>query len=179
MALETLSSNEILNFLMYDNVFASKFDYNDPSVPTMLPDTSLKPPQFGGASVISSMMQRCPPVEPESVGKRRNPAMLGRKKRRRRQNVCKNKEESETQRMTHIAVERNRRKLMNEHLAVLRSLMPESYLQRVGCLRVLLCLEVYMVISTHFHAFIYLDYQILLDNAEVYYNSLQKAIKWS
>ncbi|KAF7127412.1 hypothetical protein RHSIM_Rhsim11G0016700 [Rhododendron simsii] len=130
MALETLSSNEILNFLMYDNVFASKFDYNDPSVPTMLPDTSLKPPQFGGASVISSMMQRCPPVEPESVGKRRNPAMLGRKKRRRRQNVCKNKEESETQRMTHIAVERNRRKLMNEHLAVLRSLMPESYLQR-------------------------------------------------
>ncbi|KAI7752103.1 hypothetical protein M8C21_023114 [Ambrosia artemisiifolia] len=32
--------------------------------------------------------------------------------------------------MTHIAVERNRRKQMNEHLAVLRSLMPESYVQR-------------------------------------------------
>ncbi|ONK72210.1 uncharacterized protein A4U43_C04F16980 [Asparagus officinalis] len=32
--------------------------------------------------------------------------------------------------MTHIAVERNRRRLMNEHLAVLRSLMPESYIQR-------------------------------------------------
>nr|GMD97333.1 transcription factor bHLH71-like [Ipomoea batatas]GMD99179.1 transcription factor bHLH71-like [Ipomoea batatas] len=44
--------------------------------------------------------------------------------------VCKNKEEAETQRMTHIAVERNRRKQMNEHLAVLRSLMPESYVQR-------------------------------------------------
>lgn len=180
MALETLSSNEILNFLMYDTVFASKFDCNDSSDTTMLPETSLKPPQFGGASVISSsMMQRCPLVGPEAVGKRRNPAMQGRKKRRRRQNVCKNKEEAETQRITHIAVERNRRKLMNEHLAALRSLMPESYVQRVGGLRVLLCLEVYMVISVHFHAFIYLDYLILLGNAEVYYNSLQKAIKWS
>ncbi|KAH9308918.1 hypothetical protein KI387_036829, partial [Taxus chinensis] len=34
------------------------------------------------------------------------------------------------QRMTHIAVERNRRKQMNEHLAVLRSLMPGFYVQR-------------------------------------------------
>ncbi|KAF2316899.1 hypothetical protein GH714_042240 [Hevea brasiliensis] len=32
--------------------------------------------------------------------------------------------------MTHIAVERNRRKQMNEYLSVLRSLMPESYVQR-------------------------------------------------
>ncbi|GFP92859.1 transcription factor fama [Phtheirospermum japonicum] len=32
--------------------------------------------------------------------------------------------------MTHIAVERNRRKQMNEHLRVLRSLMPSSYVQR-------------------------------------------------
>ncbi|KAK4794443.1 hypothetical protein SAY86_012437 [Trapa natans] len=54
----------------------------------------------------------------------------GRKKRRRRSRVCKNKEEAEAQRMTHIAIERNRRKQMNNHLAVLRSLMPESYVQR-------------------------------------------------
>ncbi|CAK8561735.1 unnamed protein product [Lathyrus sativus] len=54
----------------------------------------------------------------------------GRKKRRRKPRVCKNKEEAETQRITHITVERNRRKQMNEHLAVLRSLMPESYVQR-------------------------------------------------
>eukprot|EP00250_Pteridium_aquilinum_P007594 c17269_g1_i1 orf=733-2382(+) len=33
-------------------------------------------------------------------------------------------------RMTHISVERNRRKQMNEHLAILRSLMPNSYVQR-------------------------------------------------
>ncbi|KAJ1387462.1 Myc-type, basic helix-loop-helix [Sesbania bispinosa] len=32
--------------------------------------------------------------------------------------------------MTHIAVERNRRKQMNEYLSVLRTLMPDSYIQR-------------------------------------------------
>lgn len=55
----------------------------------------------------------------------------GRRKRRRVKNV-KNKEEIENQRMTHIAVERNRRKQMNEYLSVLRSLMPPSYSQRVS-----------------------------------------------
>ncbi|THU53118.1 hypothetical protein C4D60_Mb10t11050 [Musa balbisiana] len=53
----------------------------------------------------------------------------GRRKRRRAKSV-KNKEEVETQRMTHIAVERNRRRQMNEYLAVLRSLMPSSFVQR-------------------------------------------------
>ncbi|XP_050230778.1 transcription factor bHLH96-like [Mercurialis annua] len=56
-------------------------------------------------------------------------ATTGRKKRRRTRST-KNKEEIENQRMTHIAVERNRRKQMNEYLAVLRSLMPSSYVQR-------------------------------------------------
>ncbi|CAG7901973.1 hypothetical protein BRARA_G01000 [Brassica rapa] len=56
------------------------------------------------------------------------PVQQRRKKRRTRSN--KNKEEIENQRMTHIAVERNRRKQMNEYLAVLRSLMPLSYAQR-------------------------------------------------
>lgn len=55
----------------------------------------------------------------------------GRRKRRRTRST-KNKEELENQRMTHIAVERNRRKQMNEYLAVLRSLMPPSYVQRVS-----------------------------------------------
>ncbi|XP_027352983.1 transcription factor bHLH94-like [Abrus precatorius] len=50
--------------------------------------------------------------------------------KRRRAKSRKNKEEIENQRMTHIAVERNRRKQMNEYLSVLRSLMPESYVQR-------------------------------------------------
>lgn len=53
------------------------------------------------------------------------------KRKRRRTRTCKNKEELENQRMTHIAVERNRRKQMNDYLSVIRSLMPSSYVQRV------------------------------------------------
>ncbi|XP_051127955.1 transcription factor FAMA [Andrographis paniculata] len=50
--------------------------------------------------------------------------------KRKRARTVKTSEEVESQRMTHIAVERNRRKQMNEHLRVLRSLMPTSYVQR-------------------------------------------------
>ncbi|KAL5217761.1 hypothetical protein ABZP36_018445 [Zizania latifolia] len=42
----------------------------------------------------------------------------------------KKPEEAESQRMTHIAVERNRRRLMNDHLASLRSLIPSNYIPR-------------------------------------------------
>ncbi|OIT40347.1 PREDICTED: transcription factor bHLH94-like [Nicotiana attenuata] len=52
------------------------------------------------------------------------------RQRRRRTRSKKNQEEIESQRMTHIAVERNRRKQMNEYLSVLRTLMPQSYVQR-------------------------------------------------
>uniref|UniRef100_A0A1J3EEN6 Transcription factor bHLH96 n=1 Tax=Noccaea caerulescens TaxID=107243 RepID=A0A1J3EEN6_NOCCA len=54
----------------------------------------------------------------------------GGRRKRRKTRSSKNKEEIENQRMTHIAVERNRRKQMNEYLAALRSLMPPSYAQR-------------------------------------------------
>ncbi|WVZ86898.1 hypothetical protein U9M48_033613 [Paspalum notatum var. saurae] len=57
-------------------------------------------------------------------------AQPGRRKRRRRQRSVRNAEDAETQRMTHIAVERNRRRQMNEYLTVLRSLMPDSYVHR-------------------------------------------------
>ncbi|KAI8547889.1 hypothetical protein RHMOL_Rhmol07G0230400 [Rhododendron molle] len=50
--------------------------------------------------------------------------------RPRRSRSKKNIEEIESQRMTHIAVERNRRKQMNEYLSALRGLMPDSYVQR-------------------------------------------------
>ncbi|KAG6512398.1 hypothetical protein ZIOFF_030509 [Zingiber officinale] len=49
----------------------------------------------------------------------------GRRKRRLMRSV-KNREEAESQRMAHIAVELNRRRQMNEYLAVLRSLTPAS-----------------------------------------------------
>ncbi|GMH13411.1 hypothetical protein Nepgr_015252 [Nepenthes gracilis] len=52
------------------------------------------------------------------------------KSKRKRPRTTKTSEEVESQRMTHIAVERNRRKQMNEHLGVLRSLMPNTYVQR-------------------------------------------------
>ncbi|XP_027351039.1 transcription factor bHLH57-like [Abrus precatorius] len=52
------------------------------------------------------------------------------RRKRKRTRQTKNKEDVENQRMTHIAVERNRRRQMNEHLSVLKSLMPPSYIQR-------------------------------------------------
>ncbi|KAL1556342.1 transcription factor bHLH71-like isoform X1 [Salvia divinorum] len=111
MALEALSSSELLNFIMFDTNVSAPFNDSSEASPRDIGSCSSMPP---------------PPPQPETS----TAAVQGRKKRRRRPKVCKNKEEAETQRMTHIAVERNRRKQMNEHLAVLRSLMPESYVQR-------------------------------------------------
>ncbi|MCO5582264.1 hypothetical protein L7F22_036156 [Adiantum nelumboides] len=51
-------------------------------------------------------------------------------RKRKRSRGCKNSEEVESQRITHIAVERNRRRQMNEHLCALRSLVPSTYIQR-------------------------------------------------
>ena len=64
----------------------------------------------------------------------------GRRKRRRRERKTKNREDAESQRMTHIAVERNRRRQMNEYLAALRSLMPESYVHRVRIYSIILAI---------------------------------------
>lgn len=58
------------------------------------------------------------------------PATTMGKRKRRRARRTKNEEEMENQRMTHIAVERNRRKQMNDYLTMLRSMMPPSYVQR-------------------------------------------------
>lgn len=52
------------------------------------------------------------------------------RRKRQRTKTVKNREEIENQRMIHIAVERNRRRQMNDYLAVLRSMMPTSYVQR-------------------------------------------------
>ncbi|KAE8680681.1 Transcription factor bHLH99 [Hibiscus syriacus] len=52
------------------------------------------------------------------------------RRKRRRRNGVKNREEVEHQRMTHIIVERKRRKQMNDYLGVLKSMMPASYVQR-------------------------------------------------
>ncbi|KAK4776023.1 hypothetical protein SAY87_023984 [Trapa incisa] len=57
------------------------------------------------------------------------PSYFARRKRPRLK-VVKKKEEVESQRINHIAVERNRRKQMNQYLSELRSLIPSSYLHR-------------------------------------------------
>lgn len=50
--------------------------------------------------------------------------------KKRRMKCRKNKQDMESQRMTHIEVERNRRKQMNQYLSALRLIMPNSYVQR-------------------------------------------------
>ncbi|KAF8027198.1 hypothetical protein BT93_E0188 [Corymbia citriodora subsp. variegata] len=166
MALDALSANDILNFILCDTfsatISATPYSSHDSSDITFLdshhhPHHLIQQPHQEGAaasSAASAAAGSCslqansnsgspPPAPPPQgrrarSGERRAAASLGaaaaaqqgRKKRKRRPRVCKNKEEAETQRMTHIAVERNRRKQMNEHLAVLKSLMPESYVQR-------------------------------------------------
>ncbi|GKV33638.1 hypothetical protein SLEP1_g42118 [Rubroshorea leprosula] len=65
-----------------------------------------------------------------------SPALVGpesttnNRRKRQRTRSSRNKEELENQRMTHITLERNRRKQMNDYLSVLKSLMPPSYVQR-------------------------------------------------
>ncbi|GJM86912.1 hypothetical protein PR202_ga02812 [Eleusine coracana subsp. coracana] len=69
-----------------------------------------------------------PPPVPRAQERGKAAAALRRRKRRPK--AVKNEEEMESQRRNHIAVERNRRRQMNEYLAVLRSVMPPSYAQR-------------------------------------------------
>ncbi|XP_022145118.1 LOW QUALITY PROTEIN: transcription factor bHLH67 [Momordica charantia] len=64
-----------------------------------------------------TQMAKAPPVTKE-------------RRKRKRTRPAKNKEEVESQRMTHIAVERNRRRQMNDHLNVIKSLIPTSYIHR-------------------------------------------------
>ena len=59
------------------------------------------------------------------------PDMTREKRKRRKTKPSKNIEEIESQRISHIVVERNRRRQMNEHVNSLRSLLPPSYIQRV------------------------------------------------
>ncbi|GMI86598.1 hypothetical protein like AT1G72210 [Hibiscus trionum] len=72
-----------------------------------------------GGSLFSLTDTVPPPVDARSC-----------RRRRRRAKIVKNREEIENQRMTHIAVERNRRRQMNDYLAEIRSIMPNSYVQR-------------------------------------------------
>lgn len=136
MALEAISSNEPFNFIIYDTISATPYSGQDSPAAA---ETSFLLENCGATTTPTMKAAAQDQYQREScttLGSRNRSLtsvtqQQGRKKRKRKPRVCKNKEEAETQRMTHIAVERNRRKQMNEHLAILRSLMPESYAQRV------------------------------------------------
>ncbi|TVU48130.1 hypothetical protein EJB05_07756, partial [Eragrostis curvula] len=90
---------------------------------------SAAPPDVDEWDAVSARDQSSE-ASTEGMGGGSEPAAAAGRRKRRRTKIVKNKEEIETQRMTHIAVERNRRRQMNEYLAVLRSLMPPSYAHR-------------------------------------------------
>uniref|UniRef100_A0A0D3GBE1 BHLH domain-containing protein n=1 Tax=Oryza barthii TaxID=65489 RepID=A0A0D3GBE1_9ORYZ len=80
----------------------------------------------GGVSESTTLVQQAD----GGGGRAEKAGEQGKSGRRKRPRTVKTSEEVESQRMTHIAVERNRRRQMNEYLRVLRSLMPGSYVQR-------------------------------------------------
>jgi len=114
--------------LIYDTFNAASFLFDGPAAAAL----------YDGAGIVE-----CPPPAQQQQQQQQAAEAAGEtqaatssaptrvRKRRRRARSCKSREETETQRMMHIAVERNRRRQMNEYLAVLRSLMPEPYVQRV------------------------------------------------
>jgi hypothetical protein len=89
-------------------------------------------------------------------------AATGRRRKRSRPRAAapqqkKPAEEAESQRMTHIAVERNRRRLMNDHLASLRALIPAGYIPRV----IQLISLGWVVVHTPMHMPMHLEREIL------------------
>lgn len=135
--LQPMGRGEVLRNFVYDGLGEEDYDGSEIFNPANWGHST---PQNHSASVVNVVGRSLPendygmnkvlvygggscPME-APVAKR------GRRKRRRAK-VVKNSEEIENQRMTHIAVERNRRKLMNEYLSMLRSMMPSSYTQRV------------------------------------------------
>lgn len=128
---ETLASNDLPTFLIYDTINATQALQNNyptsSNASILLNNADL---EAGKVTLLCA-----PPTNTILAGSTATAtaqtAVQSRRKKRRRARTCKNKEDAESQRMTHIAVERNRRRQMNEYLAVLRSLMPDSYIQRV------------------------------------------------
>ncbi|KAJ9536947.1 hypothetical protein OSB04_029680 [Centaurea solstitialis] len=112
-----LEANELHNFIIYDTISATPSSCHETTIfhHKHLPITS-------NSSITTAAQLHGSPENHQNDG------VGGRRQKKKR--VFKNKEEVESQRMTHIAVERNRRKQMNHHLAALRSLLPESYLKR-------------------------------------------------
>jgi len=130
MALEAIPNhNNLFNMMVSEALYGTQYAG---TMEDNMSDQGLGPNIGGGSGLSSPIMPSCQFAARVTASQWANLGVRGRNKRRRRPKVSKNKQDVEMQRMTHIAVERNRRKQMNEHLAVLRSLMLESYAERVG-----------------------------------------------
>ncbi|KAH0858138.1 hypothetical protein HID58_086399 [Brassica napus] len=110
MTREALSSNGLLNFVLSETLSATSFKSL----------VVLEPPPENDIIIAKNTVPVISHQEPSS--RQLPPASR----------VCKNEEESENQRITHIAVERNRRRQMNQHFSVLRSLMPQPFAQKTA-----------------------------------------------
>ncbi|GMI66719.1 MYC-type transcription factor 70 [Hibiscus trionum] len=101
-------------------------------------DLIKSPPSSSCLEVLSSMSNQDQPksATADNLGSSplknftKSTPITRERRKRKRTKIAKNKEEVESQRMTHIAVERNRRRQMNDYLTSLRSLMPPYYIQR-------------------------------------------------
>eukprot|EP00250_Pteridium_aquilinum_P004305 c14525_g1_i1 orf=431-2074(-) len=113
--LTTLAKENLQAWMAFDEHYNSSRDFHITDKQSTLTDMNNNMADGDHKNVISSSLM---------------PSHEKKKKRKRKRTSHKNVEEMECQRMTHIAVERNRRKQMNEHLRALRLLMPHSYIQR-------------------------------------------------
>lgn len=119
--------------------FGPRLALNSPSDESFLLKSFQATPLSTSPSIANSLTKTAVNLDQEGVregggpgpGPSPGPATGNAKGRRKRPRTAKTSEEVESQRMTHIAVERNRRRQMNEYLRVLRALMPGSYVQRV------------------------------------------------
>nr|WAK86106.1 transcription factor bHLH60 [Nothapodytes nimmoniana] len=118
------------NSINLERDFEGYWDINYPDYPSILQSVKesenssnsfMEDVYAGGGSFMGGVGTRT---------KMTSASMSAGRRKRRRTRSFKNKDEIENQRMTHIAVERNRRRQMNDYLAVLRSLMPPSHSQR-------------------------------------------------
>ncbi|MED6150671.1 Metal tolerance protein 1 [Stylosanthes scabra] len=109
------------------------FPFKDPNFQALLRPQHLKKP-WEGMPYVPTLESEMNELEQHTESQHKDSRLSKhervRKRKRGRESKDKDKEEVENQRMTHIAVERNRRRQMNEHLTVLKSLMHPSYIQR-------------------------------------------------
>lgn len=111
---------------------SSSFDFRQENTDEKSPLSLTVPPSENWAPNAASELESCVHKIPDDQNLQLDSSstMSSSRPRRRRSRPKKNQEEIENQRMAHIAVERNRRKQMNEYLSLLRGLMPEGYVQK-------------------------------------------------